>query len=250
LVRELAQKSIPTSIVNPFYARSFAKSRQDLAKTDKIDCKVLAEYGEKMEPRISVPKTTAYLDLEELTHRRDNLVEMLKEEKQRFEKDPSDEIKTSISRVVSFLEGEKAEVEAKLRECIAANEQVKEISDILQSEKGVGEQTAAILIGNLPELLRLDNRQIAKLCGLAPMTHDSGQMRGYRSIRGGRARVRQALYMASVSAIRSHPVLQEFYQRLRNEGKPGKVAMVAVARKLLIILNAKMRHFYNEEEIY
>jgi transposase len=102
----------------------------------------------------------------------------------------------------------------------------------------------------LPKLGRLDNRQIVKLCGLASMTHDSGTMKGYRSIRGGRARVRQALYMASISAIKSNKVLKEFYRRLRDEWKPGKVAVVAVARKLLIILNAKMRHFYDGEEIY
>jgi transposase len=250
LVRELARQNIQTSVVNPFYVRNFAKSRQDLAKTDKIDCRILAEYGEKMEPRVYIHKPTYCLDLEELTHRRDSLVEMLREEKQRLEKDPSDSIKVSIGKVVSFLESEKAEIEAKLRECTEASEQAKAINSILQSEKGVGEQTAAVLIGNLPELGRLDNRQIVKLCGLAPMPHDSGKMHGYRSIRGGRTRVRQALYMASISAVKSNPVLKEFYQRLRNEGKPSKVAMVAVARKLLIILNAKMRHFYNCEEIY
>lgn len=250
LVRELATKNIPVSVANPFYVRNFAKSKHDLAKTDKIDSKVLAEYGEKMEPRIYVPKAAYCFDLEELTHRRDCLVEMLKAEKLRLEKGPSQAIELSINKIISMLEDEKAEIEAKMKECVETNEQAQEIGKILQTEKGVGAQTAAILIGNLPELGHLDNKQIVKLCGLAPMSNDSGNTHGYRSVRGGRTRVRQALYMASISGVKSNVVLKEFYQRLRSEGKPGKVAMVAVARKLLIILNAKMRHFYNGEEIF
>ncbi|MDR1289297.1 MAG: transposase [Holosporales bacterium] len=207
---------IVVSIVNPYYVRNVARSKKDLAKTDKIDCKVLAEYGEKMEPQIYVPKPTHCFELEDLSHRRDNLVDMIKEEKQRLEKEPSEAIRVSICNVVIFLEKEREGIEIQLRECISRNEQAQQVSAVLQSENGVGEQTAAILIGMLPELGRLDNRQIVKLCGLAPMSRDSGTMRGYRSIRGGRARVRKALYMASISAIKSNEVLREFYQRLRD----------------------------------
>jgi transposase len=250
LLKSLYGNNIVVSVVNPYYVRNFARSKKDLAKTDKIDCKVLTEYGEKMDPQIYIPKPTHCFELEDLSHRRDNLVDMIKEEKQRLEKEPSESIRVSICNVVMFLEKEREGIEIQLQECISRNEQAQQISAVLQTEKGIGEQTAAILIGMLPELGKLDNRQIVKLCGLAPMSHDSGTMKGYRAIRGGRTRVRKALYMASISGIKSNNVLREFYKRLRDEGKPGKVAVIAVARKLLIILNSKMRHFYNGEEIY
>ncbi|MDR0695276.1 MAG: transposase, partial [Holosporales bacterium] len=223
LVKHLCINNIAVSIVNPYYVRNFAKSKKDLAKTDKIDCKVLAEYGEKMEPQTYIPKATHCFELEDLAHRRDSLVDMIKQEKQRLEKEPSEPIRVSIHNVIEFLEKERTEIDTKLQGCVETSEQARQISEVLQTEKGVGKQTAAILMGMLPELGKLDNRQIAKLCGLAPMTHDSGTMKGYRSIRGGRARVRKALYMASISAIKSNKVLKEFYMRLRGEGKPGKV---------------------------
>jgi transposase len=249
LIKQLHCNNISFSIVNPYFVRNFAKSKKDLAKTDKIDCKVLAEYGEKMGPPAYVPKEDYRFDLEELTHRRDNLVEMIKEEKQRLEKSPTEKIQISIHKIIDFLNEEKSEIEAKIQNCINSNEEAKKISEVLQSEKGVGPQTAAILIGNLPELGRLNKQQIAKLCGLAPMAHDSGLMRGDRSIRGGRTRVREALYMASISAIKSNPKVQDFHARLRAKDKPGKVAITAVARKLVVILNAKMRNFYNGEKV-
>jgi transposase len=250
LLRELAENKIQTSVVNPFYVRNFSKSKKDLAKTDKIDCKVLAEYGEKMEAPVYVEKPMYCLDLEELTHRRDNIVEMIKQEKQRLEKEPSDCIKASICKVLVFLEDERDSIEKEISKSVKTSAEGEKIEEILCSEKGIGKQTAAILIGSLPELGKLDNRQIAKLCGLAPMSRDSGSMHGKRSIRGGRERVREALYMASISAMKSNPKVSEFYKRLREQGKPGKVAMVAVARKLLVILNSKMRCFYAGEEIF
>jgi transposase len=123
-------------------------------------------------------------------------------------------------------------------------ENAKDIDEVLQSEKGIGAQTSVILIGLLPELGRIDNRQIAKLAGLAPMANDGGSKSGNRSIRGGRYRVRPALYMASISALRSNPKVKDFYKRLRARGKKTKVAIVAVMRKLIVILNSKIRLFY------
>jgi transposase len=248
LIKCLCSNDIATSLVNPYFVRNFARSKKDLAKTDKIDCKVLAEYGEKMEPRVYIPKAEHCFELEDLCHRRDNIVEMIKQEKQRLEKDPPEFVKESIGQILVCLETEKKKIEIKLQECVDANEQAQKISEVLQSEKGIGPQTAAILIGQLPELGRLDKQRIGKLCGLAPMSHDSGMMHGERSVRGGRDRVREALYMASISAIRSNPKLREFYQRLRAKGKPAKVAITAVARKLVVILNAKIRCFYEENE--
>ena len=129
-------------------------------------------------------------------------------------------------------------------------ENAKEMDEILQSEKGVCIQTSAILIGSLPELGRIDNRKIAKLVGIAPMVNDSGSKFGERSIRGGRMRVRMALYMASINAIRSNTKVKDFYKRLRDQGKRPKVAIVAVMRKLIVILNSKMRLFYEGKDYF
>ena len=125
-----------------------------------------------------------------------------------------------------------------------------EIQAVLTSEKGIGEQTVAILIGSLPELGKLDNRQITKLVGLAPMACESGKMRAGRHIRGGRKRIRNALFMASISAVRSNPKVSDFYKNLRNRGKPAHVALIAVAHKILIILNSKMRLFYEKKSFF
>ena len=143
---------------------------------------------------------------------------------------------------MKYLEKSIKGIEVNIEKLVKEN--AKDIDEILQSEKGVGAQTSAILIGLLPELGRLDNRQIAKLVGLAPMAHDSGSKSGKRFIRGGRDRVRNALYMASISALRSNPKVKDFYKRLRADGKLKKVAITAVMRKLIVILNSKMRLFY------
>lgn len=127
------------------------------------------------------------------------------------------------------------------------DKQAGKIKEVLISEKGIGEQTAAILIASLPGLGKLENRQIAKLVGLAPMAHDSGKMRFGRHIRGGRKRIRNALFMASISAFRSNPKVSEFYKNLRSRGKSAHVALIAVAHKLIIILNSKMRAFLNNK---
>jgi len=248
LLKKLYFCKFPVSVVNPFYVRNFARSKKDLAKTDKIDAKILSEYGEKMEPKFHEQKESYRFDLEELTSRRDNLVCMQKEETQRLEKEPSKIISKSIEQHLKYLEKSTEVIESEISKLVAAN--AKEIDAVLQSEKGVGAQTSAILIGSLPELGHLDNRQIAKLVGLAPMARDSGSKSGTRSIRGGRHRVRMALYMASISALRSNPKVKDFYKRLRDQGKKPKVAIVAVMRKLIVILNSKMRLFYEGKDYF
>ena len=245
LLTALHDKNIPLSVVNPYYVRNFARSYRDLAKTDKIDARMLWEYGEKMNPRIQERKEEYRFDLEELTERRDVLVEAVKEEKSRLEKRPKEVIVQSIETHLTFLKEEIKKIEAEIREIL--DKQAGKIKEVLISEKGIGEQTAAILIASLPELGKLENRQITKLVGLAPMAHDSGKMRSGRHIRGGRKRVRNALFMASISAVRSNPKVSEFYKNLRNRGKSAHVALVAVAHKLIIILNSKMRVSLNNK---
>jgi len=243
LLKKLIFYKFPVSVVNPFYVRNFARSKQDLAKTDKIDAKILSEYGEKMDPKLYEQKESYRFDLEELTNRRDNLVCMQKEENQRLENEPSKIIARSIDQHLKYLQKSIEDIELKIEKLVKEN--AKDIDEVLQSEKGIGDQTSAILIGLLPELGRIDNRQIAKLVGLAPMANDSGSRFGSRSIRGGRERVRSALYMAAISAIRSNQKVKDFYKRLRAQGKLPKIAIVAVMRKLIVILNSKMRLFYD-----
>jgi transposase len=248
LLKSLLFHKLPVSIVNPLYVRNFARSKRDLAKTDKIDSKILSEYGEKMDLKLYEQKESYRFDLEELTSRRDNLVCMQKEEKQRLEKEPSKLISDGINDHIKYLEKKIKVIEDKILKLIEGN--AKEIDKVLQSEKGIGLQTSAILIGLLPELGRIGNRQIAKLVGLAPMAHDSGSKSGKRSIRGGRERVRVALHIASISAIKGNPKVKDFYYRLREQGKLHKIAITAVMRKLIVILNSKMRLFHEGKECF
>ena len=173
------------------------------------------------------------------------LVETMKEEKSRLEKEPKELIVQSIETYLTFLKEETKKIEAEIREIL--DKKAGKIKEVLISEKGIGEQTVAILVASLPELGKLENRQITKLVGLAPMVHESGKMRSGRHIRGGRTRVRNALFMASISAVRSNSKVLEFYKNLRNKGKLAHVALIAIAHKLLIILNSKMRAFLNDK---
>jgi transposase len=201
-----------------------------------------------MNPRIYKRKDEFRFELEDFTNRRDIYVDMMKEEKLRWEKNPEQKISESICKHIEYLKNEIKTIEEELEKVIEAN--AKEEAEVLVSEKGIGDQTAAILIGSLPELGVLDNRKITKLVGLAPMTRESGKMSSERHIRGGRSRVRRALFMASISAIRSNPKVKDFYKRLRSEGKNVFVALTAVAHKLLIILNSKMKLFREGEKYF
>jgi len=194
------------------------------------------------------PKEAYRFDLEELMNRRDNLVCIQKEEKQRLEKDACNLISDSIRDHIKYLDEKIKAIESEISRLVEENG--KDIDEVLQSEKGIGDLTSAILISLLPELGRIDNRKIAKLVGIAPMAKDSGSKFGERSIRGGRMRVRMALYIASINAIRSNTKVKDFYKRLRDQGKPPKVAIVAVMRKLIVILNSEMRLFYKEKDYF
>ena len=248
LLKQLGLHAIPVSRVNPWYIRSFANASGDLAKTDKIDAKLLSHYGEKMDSKLYEAKGEYLFDLEALTLRRDNIVQMLKEENSRLEKEAHSAVIKDIKKHIKYLEKTLENIETEIKNNVEKN--VSKESEILRSEKGIGEKTVAILLSQLPELGKIDNRKIAKLVGVAPMAHDSGVKTGKRFIRGGRKRVRNALFMASLSAIKSNPKVKDFYQRLRSDGKPGKTAIVAVMRKLLIILNAKMRLFYEQKTTF
>ncbi len=248
LVEALFQNKIKLSLVNSFYVRNFARSFKDLAKTDRIDAKMLAEYGEKINPRLSKERDRVFYDLKELIDRRDVIVEDIKSENLRREKEPGKEIIKDILLHIEFLEERLACIEAQIKTILDANFQ-KEV-EVLTSEGGIGIQTAAIIISNLPELGEINSREISKLVGLAPMAYESGKMKSARRIRGGRCRVRKALYMSSISAAHCNKKVKTFYNKLKLRGKPSKVALIAVAHKLLIILNAKMLRFRKKQKYF
>lgn len=237
----LAAAGLALSVVNPRQVRDFAKSKGILAKTDRLDARVLALFGEaiKPEPR-ALPDAQQQL-LDELMLRRRQIVAGLVAEKNRLGMAHTAAVKKSLREAIAFYERLLADVDRQVGEHIERSPLWRARDDLLRSFKGVGPVSSRTLIGDLPELGCLDRKRIAALVGLAPMACDSGKRRGSRVIFGGRGQVRAALYMVAITAIRANVPIRQFYQRLRAAGKPAKVAIVACMRKILIILNAMVR---------
>jgi transposase len=236
----LAVAGLPAVAVNPRQTRHFAKAAGLLAKTDRIDALVLARFAEAMKPEIRPILDAPAQELRALTVRRRQLVEMLTAEKNRRSMAPKRMVK-EIDQHIAWLEKSLARIQDDMQKAIRNTPVWREKDDLLQSAKGIGPKTSAVLIAELPELGHLDRWEIAKLVGLAPMNCDSGRYRGQRHIQGGRAPLRCALYMATLTAIRFNPTIAAFYQRLIAAGKLFKVAMTACMRKLLVHLNAMLR---------
>lgn len=238
LARRIDRAGIPISIVNPRQVRDFARASGQLAKTDAIDAAVILRFAHAMQPPPTPMPSEKRERLVEQVSRRRQLVDMLAVEKQRLDAlDDADSI-ASIRDHLAFLERQVTACNARIQALIAADQELVHKAGLLQSIPGIGAVTAAVLIAELSELGEADGKQIAALAGVAPMNRDSGQWRGQAHIRGGRMSVRCALYMATIVAIRFNPAIKSFYQRLRAEGKPPKVAITAAMRKLLIIANA------------
>lgn len=229
------------SIANPRQVRDFAKAIGKLAKTDKVDAGLLALFGEKIQPEPGVICTENQVKISENNMRRHQLVEMIVMEKNRLDK-VNTEIKKSILRMIKMLEKELKRIDKEILTLIEKDVVAKKKNTLLKSVPGVGSVTAATLIGDLPELGQLTSKKIASLAGLAPFNRDSGLYRGKRSIWGGRASVRTGLYMATLVATRHNAKIKAFYQRLCAAGKGKKVALVACMRKLLVIINAMIKH--------
>jgi len=234
LVTELQVHSIDVHVAHPNKVRAYAKALGRLAKTDRLDADVLRLYGEHLEPVSQAPQTEETLELRVLVRRRQQLVRMRTEEKNRLEHEQSE----SVLRHIAWLDAELRDIEQAYRRHLGEAEQLARQATLYQSVRGIGELTAVTLLSELPELGQLSGPAITSLVGLAPWSQDSGQRQGYRAIRGGRASVRKALYMSALSAIRYDNGVKTFYLGLRKRGKPGKVALVAVMRKLLLMLNA------------
>jgi len=227
-------------MVSPQRVRQYAKARGLLAKTDKLDAQNLAEYGKNINPRLFVAKSEAGRRLSAMVGRRKQLGEMQKAEKNRL-RTVQVEIKASIQTVIACLEGEVKRLDEEIREFMKEHADFQAQEKLLRSAKSIGPVTAATLLADLPELGKLDRKQIAALVGVAPMNQDSGRKRGYRRTKGGRPEVRSVLYMAVLTGIRYNPVIKAHYKQMVSRGKEKKVAITACMRKTLTILNAMMR---------
>ena len=240
VVAALAGAGLPVAVANPAQIRAFAKAIGQRAKTDPIDADVIAHFGEAtgVTPRPLPDEATQ--QLADLVARRRQIVEMIGSERQR-EKRANPRIKKSIGRLVKALERELSSVDTDIDDAVRGSSAWREKEDLLSSVPSVGPVISRTLIAELPELGSLGHKQIAALVGVAPFTRQSGQWRGKSFIAGGRASVRRALFMGAMVARRHNPVLKAFFERLVAAGKPKKVALIAVARKLLVILNAIVR---------
>jgi transposase len=243
LVAACATAGLPIAVVNPRQVRAFAHALGRTAKTDDIDAAVLAEFGDRVHPAVRAIADGETQALAALVARRRQLVEMIGMERRRLEQaPPTGPITRDLRNHIRWLERRVSDVDDDLGTAIEASPVWRVSEDLLRSVPGIGPTTARTLLAELPELGRLDRRAIAALVGVAPFNCDSGQYRGQRHIWGGRATVRAALYMAAVSATRHNPILATFYRRLRDAGKPAKVALVATMRKLLTMVNAMLKH--------
>jgi transposase len=233
----LGVAGLPVAVINPRQARDFAKSLGRMAKTDRIDAAVLARFGEVVRPEPHLLVDEQAVELQALIVRRRQLIEMIVAEKNRMRLCHRS-ILPQLKEHIQWLENELAEIDQDLHNRLQQSPIWREKDDLLRSVPGVGAVTSTTLLSELPELGRLNRKKIAALVGVAPYNFDSGTMRGKRTIWGGRAAVRSALYMATLAATHCNPVIRAHYQHLKDQGKPSKVALVACMRKLLTILNA------------
>jgi transposase len=237
----LAGAGLPVVVVNPAQIRAFARALGQRAKTDPIDAAVIAHFAEATKPQIRPLLDEAARLLADLVARRRQIIDMIGAERQREKRIALPRLKKSIARVVKMLEKELTEIDDDIDDAVRGSPAWREKEDLLASVPGVGPVIARTLIAELPELGQLGRKQIAALAGLAPFTRQSGQWRGRSFIGGGRKAVRTVLFMGAMVAKRHNPILKAFFDRLVAAGKPKMVALIAVARKLLTILNAVLR---------
>ena len=241
LVRALVAAALPVIVVNPRQVRDFAKATGQLAKTDALDAQVLARFAEVIHPSLRALPDPQTQELAALLARRRQVLAMQRAEQNRLDRAPV-RVQNRIEVHLHWLGDELARLDEELDDQIQQSPMWRAREDLLQSVPGIGPVMCRTVLAELPELGLLNRKQIAALVGVAPFNRDSGRLRGHRTIWGGRAPVRTALYMATLVATRWNPVIRPFYQRLRDAGKAPKVALVAAMRKLLTILNAMLQH--------
>jgi transposase len=240
VAESLQSAGIPVSIINPRQGRDFAKASGKLAKTDRIDAAVLAHFGEALQPPITVLASDQARALQDAVTRRRQLVEMLSAEKNRRASLRS-KMRQNVDIHIEWLEEQIQALDEEIQELSQSQAEWRSRIDLLKTVPGVGPVIATTLMASLPELGTVSDKRISALVGVAPFNRDSGQVRGKRTIWGGRANVRAVLYMGTMVATRYNPVLKAFYERLLSQGKAKKVALIACMHKLLRILNAIIR---------
>lgn len=241
IVSELVQRGLAVALVNPTRVRAFARAEGLLAKTDKIDARLIARFGATMKPEPQARRDQAQLELNQWVTRRRQLVLMVTAEKNRLPT-AAPAMQEHIARHIDWMQAEIENLEQQINQAIANNPAWRQTARRIETAPGVGAITASTLVADLPELGHLNRQKIAALVGVAPFNRESGQWRGQRRIFGGRTSVRCVLYMATLSAIRHNPVIKSFYQRLLAKGKLKKLALTACMRKLLVILNAMVKN--------
>ena len=246
VVQALRQGGVPVHIAHPNQVRAFARACGYQAKTDGLDAMVLSRYGQVFQPAPTLAQEADRGQLQDLLRRREQLVGQRTQEKNRLSRVHNPAAQDSVRRHIAWLDQEIGMLDDQYQELhqelLEQNVEFRRQVEAYRSVPGVGVQTADALVARLPELGRCDGKALAARCGVAPWSRDSGQKRGYRSTRGGRRPVRRVLYLASMASVRSTQGLGHFYRQLRQRGKPGKVALVAVMRKLMLQLNAVARH--------
>jgi transposase len=243
-VAALAAAALPLVVINPRHVRDFAKATGQLAKTDRLDAEILARFADVVRPEIRVIAEADTRELDALLTRRRQLLDMLQAERNRVGQvfgTGKQRVRNSLTAHIAFLERAVQATDTDLGAMVKQSPVWRERDELLRSVPGVGPVLARTLLADLPELGRLSRRAIAKLVGVAPLSRDSGTLRGRRFIQGGRATVRGVLYMGALVATKRNPIIRAFYRRLLDAGKPKKLALVACMRKLLTILNTMVR---------
>jgi transposase len=240
IAAELTTAGLPVAMTNPRRVRNFARSTGQLAKTDKLDARVLARFGHAVRPEVRPLRSDEEVCLKALVTRRRQVIRMLTGEKNRQTISHSS-IQDGIRRHIECLEGELQSLEEAIEQRIRQSPTWSHKQELLCSVPGVGPVTSATIVAELPELGTINRQEIASLVGVAPVNHDSGKLRGKRRICAGRGAVRRTLYMATLVAVRCNPVMRAHYEGLLRRGKEKKVALTACMRKLLVILNAMIR---------
>jgi transposase len=242
VVSALHQAQVAVTVLNPARVRHFARATGQRAKTDNIDATVLSAYGQALQPKPTAPRTEQEQHLAELIRRRVQVLEMLVAQRQQAERLTVPALRRQAQSLVRRLERDVEQIEAQLKEQRTQIGALDQRAQKLEAITGVGAITALSVLAELPELGKLNRRQAAALAGLAPHPRESGQWHGRRTVGGGRAPVRRALYMAALVAARSNHQIKAFYQRLRAAGKPAKVALTAVMRKLIVLMNQILKN--------
>lgn len=237
----LHDAGFPVTVLNPRQVRHFSRALGKHAKTDQMDAVLLARFAQTLQPEAHVPSDASQRALEALLSRRRQVVDLLTMERNRLHSSRDSYVQRDVQEVITYLEGRRAQLDQALQDAVQQDPKFQVTYSLLTSTPGVGPVMAFTLLAQLPELGSLSRQKIANLVGVAPLNWDSGKSRGHRRIWGGRAEVRQVLYMSAVTAVRWNPTLKTVFDHLVEKGKPTKVALVACMRKLLIYLNAMVR---------